>query len=77
VVGSETIFSFSILVSLTVFLYTLIMIFKLQGLDKLGELIIMVNFMFSELKQFLITFGLIMLTFIIVGRQLNAEFKKE
>lgn len=76
-VGSETIFSFSILVSLTVFLYTLIMIFKLQGLDKLGELIIMVNFMFSELKQFLITFGLIMLTFIIVGRQLNAEFKKE
>ena len=37
----------------------------------------MVNFMISELKQFMITFGLVVVTFIIVGRQLNEEFKNE
>lgn len=63
--------------SLTTFLYTIIMIFKLQGTQKLGELIIMVNFMFVELRQFLVTFGLIIITFIIVGRQLNREFKTD
>jgi len=36
--------------SLASFCYTIIMIFKLQGTQKLGELIIMVNFMFVELK---------------------------
>jgi hypothetical protein len=37
----------------------------------------MVNFMIIELKQFMITFGSIMLAFVIVGRQLNREFKIE
>jgi len=37
----------------------------------------MVNFMITELKQFMITFGLFIVTFVIVGRQLNEEFKTE
>lgn len=69
--------NFQMLMSITTFLYTIIMIFKLQGTQKLGELIIMVNFMIHELKQFLFTFGLVLITFIIVGRQLNGEFKLE
>lgn len=76
-VGDKDDISFTILMSLTVFLYSIIMIYKLRGLQKLGELIIMVNFMIIELKQFLITFGSIMLAFVIVGRQLNREFKVE
>lgn len=37
----------------------------------------MVNEMISELRKFIITFGLLIVAFIIVGRQLNREIKIE
>jgi len=74
-VGHTGDLNFQTLFSCTTFLYTIIMIYKLQGTQKLGELIIMVNFMFIELRQFLFTFGLVIVAFVIVGRQLNREFK--
>jgi hypothetical protein len=49
-IGDKDYISFTILMSMTVFLYCIIMIYKLRGLQKLGELIIMVNFMIIELK---------------------------
>jgi hypothetical protein len=70
-------FSFSMVVSIIVCQYSLIMIVMLQRTQKLGELIMMVNQMISELKKFLITFGLPLGLFIIIGRQLNSELKIE
>jgi len=67
-VGTNESLEFNFLISATVFLYSLIMVYKLKGLQQLGELIIMVGFMISELRQFLVTFGLILVLFIIVGR---------
>lgn len=49
----------------------------LQRTQKLGELIMMVNEMMGQLKMFIITFGMIIGGFIIVGRQLNEELKNE
>ncbi len=51
--------------------YAFIMIIMLQRTPKLGELIMMVSEMISELRKFIITFGLLIIAFIIVGRQLN------
>jgi len=48
--------------------YSFIMILMLQRTPKLGELIMMVNEMISELRKFIITFGLLIIAFIIVGR---------
>jgi hypothetical protein len=55
-------------VSVIVCQYSLIMIVMLQRTQKLGELIMMVNQMISELKKFLTTFGLPLGLFIIIGR---------
>ena len=60
-----------------VFCYTLVMVVMLQRTEKLGELIIMVCEMITELNKFFITFGMLIGAFIIVGRQLNEEFKEE
>ena len=77
IMGTNTDVAASTLTSLTVLLFSIIMISKLQGAQKLGELILMVTFMVTELKQFMITFSLIIVTFVIVGRQLNQEFKMQ
>jgi hypothetical protein len=69
--------SFQLLTSALVCLYSLMMIVMLQNTQKLGELIMMVNHMISELQKFITTFGLMIVIFIIVGRLLNAEFKTE
>jgi len=69
--------SFQLLTSALVCLYSLMMIVMLQNTQKLGELIMMVNHMISELQKFITTFGLMIIIFIIVGRLLNAEFKTE
>ena len=60
--------SFSLVVSVFVCQYSLVMIVMLQRTQKLGELIMMVNEMISELKKFFITFGLLLGLFIIIGR---------
>jgi hypothetical protein len=57
--------------------YSFMMIIMLQRTPKLGELIMMVSEMISELRKFIITFGLLIIAFIIVGRQLNREIKME
>jgi hypothetical protein len=49
----------------------------LQRTQKLGELIMMLGQMVSELKKFLFTFGLILVLFMLVGRQLTEQLKKE
>lgn len=51
------------------------MIVMLQRTDALGDLIMMVNQMIGEMQKFLITFGMLLGGFIIVGRQLNEELK--
>lgn len=48
----------------------------LQRTDALGDLIMMVNQMISEMQKFLVTFGMLIGGFIIVGRQLNEELKQ-
>lgn len=56
------------IISSLVVQYSFIMILMLQRTPKLGELIMMVNEMISELRKFIITFGLLIIAFIIVGR---------
>ena len=63
-------------VSAQVVLYTLIVINMLQRTQKLGELILMIGYMMDEFKKFMITFGLLIGLFIIVGMQLTKELKR-
>lgn len=74
---TKGVFNFQLLISAIVVLYSLISIIMLQRTQKLGELIVMVFQMISELNKFLFTFGLAIGTFIIVGRQLTEEIKLE
>ena len=67
--------NFKMLISALMVQYSLIMILMLQRTPKLGELIMMVSQMISELRKFIITFGLLIAAFVIVGRQLNQEIK--
>ena len=60
--------NFQMIISSLVVQYSFIMILMLQRTPKLGELIMMVNEMISELRKFIITFGLLIIAFIIVGR---------
>jgi len=49
----------------------------LQRTQELGNMITMFISMINELKKFLVTFGLLIIAFVIVGRQLNGQFKSE
>ena len=69
--------NFQIIISALMIQYSFMMIIMLQRTPKLGELIMMVSEMISELRKFIITFGLLIIAFIIVGRQLNREIKME
>mgnify|MGYP006092092429 CR=1 FL=1 len=69
--------NFQLVVSILIILYATIMIMMLQRTQKLGELIMMVGQMVSELKKWLLTFGLLIILFILLGRQLNEILKKE
>lgn len=68
-------YNYQLLISAMVVQYSLISIIMLQRTQKLGELIVMVFQMISELNKFLFTFGLAIGCFIIVGRQLTEEIK--
>lgn len=70
-------FNFQLLISAIVIQFSLMSIIMLQRTQKLGELIVMVFQMFSEFRKFMLTFGLAIGCFIIVGRQLNGEIKNE
>lgn len=67
--------NFKLVVSSQVVLYTLFVIIMLQRTQKLGELILMIGYMVDEFKKFIITFGLLIGLFIIVGMQLTKELK--
>lgn len=60
--------NFQIIISALMVQYSFMMIIMLQRTPKLGELIMMVSEMVSELRKFIITFGLLIIAFIIVGR---------
>ena len=65
------------MVSSQVVLYTLFVIIMLQRTQKLGELILMIGYMMDEFKKFIITFGLLIGLFIVVGMQLTKELKQK
>jgi phosphatidylglycerophosphate synthase len=69
--------NFQLIVSILIVLYATIMIMMLQRTQKLGELIMMVAQMVSELRKWLLTFGLLIILFILLGRQLNEILKIE
>jgi hypothetical protein len=49
----------------------------LQRTQYLGELIMMLDQMKNELSKFFLTFGLIIITFLFLGRLLSSELKFE
>jgi hypothetical protein len=70
-------FTLSQVVSLLCLLYSVLTIIMLQRTQELGNMISMFISMINELKKFLVTFGLVIIAFVIVGRQLNGNFKSE
>lgn len=64
-------FTLSQVVSLLILLYSVLTIIMLQRTQELGNMITMFISMINELKKFLVTFGLLIIAFVIVGRQLN------
>jgi hypothetical protein len=70
-------FTLSQVVSLLILLYSVLTIIMLQRTQELGNMITMFISMINELKKFLVTFGLLIIAFVIVGRQLNGQFKSE
>ena len=60
--------NFQLILSALVILKSIVMIVMLQRTDSLGNLIMMANQMISELNKFVLTFGMLIGGFIIVGR---------
>lgn len=61
-------FTLSQVVSLLILLYSVLTIIMLQRTQELGNMITMFISMINELKKFLVTFGLLIIAFVIVGR---------
>lgn len=56
-------------------LYSVMTIIMLQRTQSLGDLITMFTQIVNEAKKFIITFGLVIVVFVVVGYSLNTEFK--
>mmetsp|Transcript_11798 Transcript_11798/g.18118 ORF Transcript_11798/g.18118 Transcript_11798/m.18118 type:complete len:144 (+) Transcript_11798:596-1027(+) len=69
--------SFKLIISCIVVQCALISILMLQRTRFLGELIIMLQEMITEMLKFFFTFGLIIAIFLMVGRLLLYELKKD
>mmetsp|Transcript_8089 Transcript_8089/g.13587 ORF Transcript_8089/g.13587 Transcript_8089/m.13587 type:complete len:97 (+) Transcript_8089:334-624(+) len=65
--GESSVFTLQMVISMMVVFFSLIMITMLQRTQKLGELIMMVNQMISELQKFIFTFGLLLVGFMVVA----------
>lgn len=63
------------MVSLLVILHSLLTLLMLQRTKIMGNFITMVIRMIEELKRFLITFGMVLIGFILIARELSSEFK--
>ena len=63
--------NFKYIISVIVIQLTMISIIMLQRTQYLGELIMMLNQMISELGRFFSTFGLLIGLFLLIGRMLN------
>ena len=69
--------NFKIVVSLVIIQSSIISVLMLQRTQYLGELIMMLGIMISELSRFFATFGLIIGLFLLIGRMLGTELKRE
>lgn len=68
---------FKLIISIIIIQAVFICIMMLQRTEYLGELIMMLSQMNAELLKFFLTFGMIILLFVFVGRFLSAEIKYE
>jgi hypothetical protein len=66
---------FKIIVSALIVQMVFISIIMLQRTQYLGELIMMLDQMKNEFSRFFLTFGLVIVVFILLGRMLSTEFK--
>mmetsp|Transcript_30418 Transcript_30418/g.46594 ORF Transcript_30418/g.46594 Transcript_30418/m.46594 type:complete len:246 (-) Transcript_30418:419-1156(-) len=69
--------SFKLVISCIVVQCTMISVLMLQRTRFLGELIMMLQEMLSEMIKFFLTFGLIIAVFLMIGRLLLYELKKD
>jgi len=69
--------NFKILMSVVIVQSSLMSIMMLQRTQYLGELIMMLSQMMSELTKFFATFGLIIGLFLLIGRLMSTEIKNE
>ena len=67
--------SFAVLIILVVTQAAVMIIIMMQRTNILGEIIIMLNAMVSELQRFFTTFVLIIFAFMVAGRLLGDEFQ--
>lgn len=69
--------NFKLIASAIIFQSCMISVIMLQSTQYLGELIMMLDQMKNELIRFFATFGLIIVSFLLVGRMLGSELKYE
>jgi len=69
--------SFKFIISVIVIQCTMISVLMLQRTRFLGELIMMLGEMFMEMVRFFVTFSLIIGLFVLIGRMLLHEVKKD
>jgi len=69
--------SFKLIISLIVVQCTIISVLMLQRTANLGDLIMMMQEMLVEMIKFFLTFSLVIIVFLLVGRLLLYELKKD
>lgn len=69
--------NFKLIASTIIIQSSMISVIMLQRTQYLGELIMMLDQMKNELIRFFATFGLIIVSFLLVGRMLGSELKYE
>jgi len=67
--------SFRIVLSVLIIQSSIAILYMLQRTQYLGQTIMMLTFMISEILRFFATFGIIMIIFIIVGGMLKSDLK--
>mmetsp|Transcript_12390 Transcript_12390/g.19306 ORF Transcript_12390/g.19306 Transcript_12390/m.19306 type:complete len:183 (+) Transcript_12390:4230-4778(+) len=67
--------NFRLVLSVLIIQSSIAILYMLQRTQYLGQTIMMLTFMISEIMRFFATFGIIMLIFIIVGAMLQSDLK--
>ena len=75
--GTNELMNYKYIISVLVIQLTILSVMMLQRTNHLGELIMMLTQMISELGRFFVTFGLLIGLFLLIGRILNQQLQSK